>query len=133
MHHQFSAPRATSATRAPARARRALELYRDHGHEIEQVAPWTYSVPSCTGDGVHQVCIRPGREACTCRDFEFCGQDTHCKHILAAMMWRSKSGECADCKVRRLRRELYEVGPDHLTWYADDELCRGCAGKAGVR
>lgn len=119
-------------TSPPARARRALDLYRDHADEIEQVAPWTYAVPSCSGDGVHQVCIRQDREACTCRDFEYNGAETPCKHVYAAMVWRSKSGECADCKVRRLRRELYEVGEGHEVWYADDLLCRTCAKRHGV-
>jgi hypothetical protein len=121
------------ATRQPERARRALALYRDHAGEITQVAPWTYAVPSCSGDGLHQVCVRPGHEACTCRDFEHHGAETPCKHIIAALVWRAKSAECAACKVRRLRRELYEVGPDHLTWYEGDELCHECAGRAGVR
>lgn len=124
----------SAATRTPTtREQRGLQLFRDHAGEITQIAPWTYAVPSCSGDGIHQVHIRDGREACTCRDFEHHGDDSPCKHIYAAILWRAKSGECADCKTRKLRRELVEVGPDHLTWFEDDALCWTCAGKVGIR
>ena len=125
----------SAATRTPTtREDRGLQLFRDHAGEIERIGPHLYSVPSCSGDGVHQVCVREGYEACTCRDFEHRGEEVHCKHIEAAKVWKSRAGECVVCGVHRLMRELVEVQDWHesLTWFVGDILCKGCGRRAGV-
>jgi hypothetical protein len=70
-----------------ARAERALELYREHGHRIVRLGVDLYRVPS--SDGLRSYDVRYGDvEVCPCRDFEFGdhGLGDHgraCKHILA--------------------------------------------------
>ena len=119
-----------------ARHARGCALCRQHSADIWQVAPYTYRVPSESDENtVYIVCTRKGFEFCPCTDFrERCAeQGILCKHIHAANNWYFKSGECADCKVRQLSWHLYLVGEDHMTFYADDELCKQCATSAGVR
>ncbi len=70
-------------------------------------------------------------ESCECRDFEFRGSG--CKHIICATVARAKTGRCDGCGERFPRRDMYEVGDDHLTFFEGDELCRPCATRAGVR
>jgi hypothetical protein len=80
--------------KSSARAERALELYRDHGRDIERVAPDVYLVPSCSGEGTYRV--HYGEiEACECKDFEFAHGDSFsgafaCKHILAVGILNAK-------------------------------------------
>ena len=56
---------------ANARAERALELYRDHGRDIERVAADVYLVPSCS-----------------CPDYQIRGEV--CKHVLAVGVFHAK-------------------------------------------
>jgi|SRR5829696_9220854 len=65
---------------------RALELYRDRGHEIRHVDQDLYLVPSCTGRGFYSVDYR--EETCDCPDHEIRGEN--CKHILAVGIYHAK-------------------------------------------
>lgn len=118
---------ATTTTRED----RGYSLFHDHAANIWRVAPHLYRVPSCSGNSIYLVSTTQGAEHCPCGDFEHRGG--LCKHLHAAHIFRAKSGECADCRGRFLRRDLFEVGEDHLTWFEGDELCRECAGKSGIR
>lgn len=123
-------------TKPETREQRGLDLFHEKREDIWNVGPHTYRVPSCSDEQtIYIVTTRPGQELCPCPDFlERCqDQDIRCKHLHAARTWAKRSGECADCKVRLLHRDLYEVGEDHLTWFEGDELCEPCAGNAGIR
>ncbi len=111
------------------RTTRGIKLYRDHAAEILRTGPHTYEVPSCTGSASYLVDLRG--ESCTCPDRP--PEGGVCKHVTAAVVFRSKAGECVGCRVHRPRRALREAGPDHLVFYEDDRLCRSCARRHGVR
>ena len=90
-------------------------------------------VPSGTAaNGLYEVRagVRPERNRCECRGF---ASHRHCSHIVAAERVGKRSGVCDGCGERAWRRDLFEVGADHLTWFEGDELCRTCATRAGVR
>ena len=122
------------------RETRALELYRDHGRDIECVAPDVYLVPSCTSEGQLRYRVHYGEiEACECKDFEFGHDERACKHILAAGISvakrRARRSPCDGCGVRRPVRELvvlHEDNHDTLTHFHGDMLCPACADAAGV-
>lgn len=116
---------------ATTREERGLQLFLDHSGEIWRVEPHVYRVPSCSGDTVYLVVTRRGHEFCPCPDHYY--QGGRCKHLVGAHTFRAKSGECADCKGRFLRRGLHEVGDDHLTFFEGEELCPDCAKSAGIR
>jgi hypothetical protein len=54
---------------------------------IERTAPWTYNVPSCTGEDFYVVDYR--RETCDCPDATR-HPDLNCKHLLAVAVKRAK-------------------------------------------
>ncbi|WP_152670816.1 hypothetical protein [Rubrobacter aplysinae] len=118
---------ATAATRT-TRTGRGVRLFHERGHEIIRLRPWTYSVPGCTGPATYTVDARTGR--CSCPDSP--PECEVCKHTAAALIWRSKAGECASCGEHRLKRELVEVGEDHAVFFTDDLLCRRCAHRHGA-
>ncbi len=66
---------------------RALRLVQARGHEIVRTAPWTYNVPSCTGEGFYVVDYR--RETCDCPNATR-RPDLNCKHLLARAIKRAK-------------------------------------------
>ncbi len=70
------------------RETRALDLYRERHHEIEQIAPDIYLVPcgSARG-GFYRVDYEA--ETCTCPDAEF-HPDLSCKHVLCIGILRAK-------------------------------------------
>ena len=114
------------------RLQRGAALFRADSSAIWQLAPHTYRVPSESDENtVYIVRIRKGFEFCPCEDHAETGEC--CEHIHAAKTWKLHSDECADCKVRLLGYKLHLVGEDHPTFHADDELCKDCALKAGVR
>lgn len=120
----------TGSTRT-TRTRRGITLFWERHAEIVSLGEWRYQVPSCSSGETHLVNARTGR--CTCKDCP--PVDAICKHAAAALIFKSKSAECCDCKNRELRRGMFEVVEDHanLTWYVGDVLCRTCAGMAGIR
>ena len=111
-----------------ARERRGIALYRDCGEEIEHLAGRTWSVPSCSGEGLYPVDLQA--ETCECPDFGH--REENCKHIYAAAIASAKSGSCAGCSKRVRRRLLREVGPENLTFFEGDALCSSCSVAHGV-
>jgi hypothetical protein len=73
--------------RGDTREVRALRLYRERGSEIVRTAPWTYNVPSCSGDDFYIVDYRA--ESCDCED-SLRHPNLNCKHILAVGVKRAK-------------------------------------------
>jgi hypothetical protein len=76
------------APSAPPHTRelRALALVQARGHEIVRTSPWTYNVPSCTGEDFYVVDYR--RESCECEDYRRRG--VPCKHVYAVGLHRAK-------------------------------------------
>lgn len=129
----------SSTTSSNFRCKRGMVIYRRYAGQIRRIAPWVYSVPSQSGSGVYHVYMKEGEESCSCPDYAKNRQKDEegfetffCKHYFAARMWRARSEECAGCKTRLLRRMMVETGEGHLTFYADDYLCKSCAGKHGL-
>ena len=106
-----------------ARERRGIALFRERGEEIGHVRGRLWAVPSCSGEGIYLVDLRA--EICGCPDFE--NRRENCKHIYAAAIASAKSASCAGCGKKVRQRELYQAGPDNLTFFEGDELCPSCA------
>lgn len=124
-------PRTSGKHGPTAREERGLALFRERGAEIRHVRSGVWLVPSCTRDGFYLVLPRLG--VCTCGDFPPAGEA--CKHVVAATVARSKSGQCSGCRCRFPRRELVELhedNHDNLTYFHGDRLCEECADRAGV-
>ncbi len=81
----------TIAQLAPQSTRelRALELHRTRGHEIREISPNVYEVPSCSGAGSYTVEYGGVVESCDCPDAEF-HPEFSCKHILAVAIRSAK-------------------------------------------
>ncbi len=133
--------------RESTRELRALELYRRRGHEIEQIAPDIYLVPSQDGERVYRVQYGE-HEFCSCPDHSY--RAVNCVHILAVGIYHAKrrirpelvagdpfayagrsraatiaaalaAGECVECGVS-------VAGPDEGEVALNgDVLCHGCA------
>ncbi len=73
--------------RPHTRELRALALVQARGHEIVRTAPFTYNVPSCSGEGFYVV--RYDKETCECPDATR-HPDLNCKHLLAVAVKRAK-------------------------------------------
>ena len=69
------------------REHRALALYREYGHLIEEVAPDFYIVPSSDGESFYHVDYLT--EDCDCPDSKF-HPETNCKHVLCVGIKRAK-------------------------------------------
>ncbi len=126
----------TPAPRPTTREERGLDLWREHADAIRfDAAERVWLVPSASdgGTSVYEVTLGRKGESCECRDFGFYGDRQPCKHIICATIARAKTGRCDGCGERFPRRDMYEVGDDHLTFFEGDELCRPCATRAGVR
>jgi hypothetical protein len=114
---------------------RALKLFRERRHEIKEVAPNLYRVPSCAGDRVYTVDY--DLERCSCPDARR-HPELSCKHLIAIGILvakrRARTAPCAGCGERFRRRELYEVCEDHgsLTYFVGDRLCEECALAGGI-
>ncbi len=116
----------TSSVPAPVREAttrelRGLALYQEHGSEIT-FEDGVWFVPSQhDGTSVYEVTLGRRGKCCECSDFEYHGQA--CKHIIAAIITRAKTGPCAECGRRFRPRDLYPVPGDDLTYFEGDELC----------
>jgi hypothetical protein len=100
----------TTTVPAPTRERvlRGLDLYREHGDEIEHEGHGVYTVPGCSG-GSYTVDLVPfgGEESCSCPDYRRHKRTgTSCKHIVAATIYRAKGRAAA----RRTQRP--KLSPD---------------------
>ena len=116
-----------------ARVLRAQALFAERGGLIEKVGPDFYLVPSQDGERFYHVDYR--EESCDCPDFTYRG--VACVHVYAvgvklAKRRAKKSAACDGCSGVFPRRDLFEVGDDHLTFFEGDELCRECALDHGV-
>ena len=79
---------------------------------------------------VYEVTLGRRGEFCECADFEHRGQA--CKHVVAAMVARAKTGPCAECGRRFRHRDLYPIPEGDLTYFEGDELCPEHAASHGV-
>lgn len=122
---------AATTSVAETRELRGLALFRECWEEMERIAPWTWSVPSCTRSRTYTVDLKAG--SCTCPDYRRRGEA--CKHLYAAEIARVKTGQCDGCRRRFARRELTELHEDNhddLTYFHGDRLCGECTDAAGV-
>jgi hypothetical protein len=62
---------------------RGIALHRSRGHEICEVEPGIFRVPSCSGGGFYRVNL--DAETCECPD-----RDPACKHMFAATIFTAK-------------------------------------------
>ncbi len=72
---------------------------------------------------------RPERNRCECVGFQ---HHRHCSHLVCAHRVAELSAVCDGCGRRVWRRGLVEVGPDCLSFFECDLLCRSCARDHGV-
>jgi hypothetical protein len=116
------------AHRPNTREHRALELYRERGHEIRHVDQDLYLVPSCTGRGFYSVDY--SEETCDCPDFTHRGEN--CKHIYAVGISLAKRRRrCSPCACnggwitigQLVDAEAGEEAEEYALY-----LCRRCAG-----
>ncbi len=121
-----------SSALAPPSARelRGLQLFEEHGPEITFEDGIWYVPSQHDATSVYEVTLGRRGECCECSDFEYHGQA--CKHILAAIICRAKTGPCAECGRRFRPRNLYPVPEDDLTYFEGDELCYEHARSHGV-
>jgi hypothetical protein len=110
------------------RFERGIALAQEHFEEIVRVAPWIWSVPSATGDGVYACNLKTGE--CSCEDRTPAGEVD--KHVVAAKYKKAKTATCIGCGGRFRHRDLYDVGEDSLTFFEGDILCGSCASAHGV-
>ncbi len=111
------------------RFERGLALAQERFEEITRVAPWIWSVPSCSGasGAVHAVNLKHG--TCSCPDRTPAGETD--KHVTAAKYVKAKTATCSGCSERFRHRDLVEV-QESLTYFEGDVLCPECAGAHGV-
>ncbi len=116
--------------RLSARLQRGIALAEERFEEITRVAPYIWSVPSCSGTGIYLVNLRTFE--CSCPDRP--PENERCKHVSAAAYKKAKTAPCSGCRKRFRHRELYEVREDHgsLTWFVGDLLCEACAHDTGI-
>jgi hypothetical protein len=120
----------TIAQPAPPSTRftRGITLAAERFEKITRVAPYIWSVPSCTGEGVYAVNLQTSE--CSCPDRV--PEDEHCKHASAARYVKARTATCSGCSARFRHRELYEVGEGNLTFFEGELLCRSCGLAHGV-
>lgn len=124
-HASTIAPR---ALRLSARLQRGIALAEERFEEITKIAPWTWEVPSCSGD--HRYVVDLKHALCTCPDHPPAGE--RCKHGSAAAYKKAKTATCSGCRERFRHRDLVEAGGDNLTFFEGDLLCRSCGIAHGV-
>ncbi len=105
------------------RFERGIALAQERFEEITRVAPWIWSVPSCSGasGAVHAVNLKHG--TCSCPDRTPAGETD--KHVTAAKYVKAKTATCSGCSERFRHRDLLEV-QESLTYFEGDLLCSEC-------
>ena len=94
-------PEARTSVPKLSRGEKGLALFRERGEEIEKIAPHTYGVPSCKGDGTYTVNLG-GTERCSCPDYQIRRERAigaglsrrevePCKHIVCATFASAKA------------------------------------------
>jgi hypothetical protein len=111
-----------------ARLQRGIDLAEERFEEITRIAPYIWSVPSCTGEHTYTVDLKA--RTCDCPDRPPAPEK--CKHYSAAAYKKARTATCAGCGERVRHRDLYEVGEDNLTFFGGDLLCHECAQAHGV-
>src|SRR4051812_3028742 len=106
MQQQSSAPAQPSTLKLSARLPRGINLAEEQFEEITRIAPYLWSVPSCTGEHTYTVDLKA--KTCDCPDRPPAPEK--CKHYLAATYKKAKTATCAGCGERVRHRDLYEVG-----------------------
>ena len=78
------------ARAAETRALRALDLWRERGHEIVDLGDGTFAVPSQRGSSLYRVQYGEAElERCGCDDHKF-NPGVLCKHILCVGIFHAK-------------------------------------------
>ncbi len=103
------------------RHERGIKLGIERFEEITRVAPYIWSVPRCSGEGVYMANLKTSE--CSCPDRVPAGE--RCKHETAARYVKAKTATCSGCGERRRHRDLYEV-QESLTYFEGDLLCPTC-------
>jgi hypothetical protein len=105
--------------RQSTRELRGRDLYLEHADEI-RFEDGVWLVPSQhDATSVYEVTLGRRGEFCECADFEHRSQA--CKHMVAAMIFRAKTGPCAEGGRRFRHRDLYPVPEGDLTYFDGDE------------
>lgn len=116
---------------APLRARttrtwRALDLFRDRGHEIHRISETVYSVPSCTGPHRYEVDAETG--ICTCPDRV--PADEICKHAGVVVIFVVKHPD-APISVHCARHEGADCPRCDGSGYKHRTICAACGEPSG--
>lgn len=66
-----------------------------------------------------------------------CPATKTCKHVIGCYILErvlfAKTAPCSGCNERHPVREMVEITDDeHLSWFAGENICQGCADKTGV-
>lgn len=91
-----------STQKTTTRMERGICLFRERGHQIREVEPGIYRVPSSTGRGFYRVNLE--RETCECRDHQH--RRVRCLHFYAALIFAAK--RCRRAVGRPKRRHQSE-------------------------
>ena len=115
-----------------------MELYLELGGYIEQLDEELFEVPSSCGKKTYLVQYGGAEEHCTCKSFEFNGNQGPCKHLLMlgimhARRRRPHSFVCCGCSLRLPLSEAFVVYVnDNLTFEEGQLVCRECGLRHGV-
>jgi hypothetical protein len=118
----------TTVPHPTTRFERGITLALEHFEEITRTAPWTWEVPSCSGEHTYTTNLKTSE--CSCPDRTPEGEE--CKHLAASRYVKAKTGVCEGCRQRFRHHELYPVGEGNLTFFEDELLCEDCAIGAGI-
>jgi hypothetical protein len=118
----------TTVPHPTTRFERGITLAQEHFEEITCIAPYVWSVPSCTGSGVYACNLKTGE--CSCPDRVAEGE--RCKHQHAARYVKARTAICSGCSKRFRHQDLYPVPWDHLTFFENELVCEECALAHGV-
>ncbi|MCA1728588.1 MAG: hypothetical protein LC751_04000 [Actinobacteria bacterium] len=88
------------------RFERGITLEVEYFEEITRVAPWIWSVPSCSGPGVHAVSLKTYE--CSFPDRTPEGETD--KHVVAARYVKARTATCAGCGER------FSLPASYLPW-----------------
>lgn len=122
----------TEAGKGSTREERGVALAEERFEEIVKVRPWTWSVPSASGNEAYEVNLK--HRTCSCPDRTPEGETD--KHVVSVLWVKANTSECAGCGERSLHPDLVEVGPEMAAFAHDvregEHYCRPCARRAGV-
>lgn len=114
---------AHDAPPATTRTERALELYRRHGADIQELSPDIYMVPSQDGERVYRVQYGES-EYCSCPDHAY--RATNCVHILAVGIHHAKRRRRRECPACYRGVVYLSFEEDGHEW-TEPMPCRRCS------